>query len=142
MSIDEKAADAVFRQFKHVKPRLNRAAIGLLCSTYEAAKSAAQPVELSEALLAELQRQSREERDAEYLSRSPKGRLAHWKHINVEQLAQVALAGIPKREAVEEKDLMTVAIASTAWCKYEEKKQVLMDVCRNILSCFEVRRRG
>ena len=44
---DEKAAESVFQQFKHVKPRLNKAAIELLCTAYEAAKSE-QPVELSQ----------------------------------------------------------------------------------------------
>lgn len=43
MSVDKKAAEIVFQQFKHVRPRLNRAAIELLCETYEAAKSPEQP---------------------------------------------------------------------------------------------------
>lgn len=47
MQIDEKAAEVVFQKFKHVRPRLNRAAIGLLCAEYEAAKQTVgwQPIE-------------------------------------------------------------------------------------------------
>jgi hypothetical protein len=45
---DEKAAEAVFQKYKHVRPRLNRAAIGLLCSEYEAAK---EPVSLERCAL-------------------------------------------------------------------------------------------
>ncbi len=41
-ALDEKAAEAVFQKYKHVKPRLNRAAIGLICSEYEAAKPSEQ----------------------------------------------------------------------------------------------------
>jgi hypothetical protein len=36
--VDDKAAEAVYQRFKHVKPRLNRAAIKLICEAYEAAK--------------------------------------------------------------------------------------------------------
>lgn len=32
--LDEAAVEEVFQHFKHVKPRLNRAAIGLICDTY------------------------------------------------------------------------------------------------------------
>lgn len=43
-ALDEKAAEAVFQKYKHVKPRLNRAAIGLICSEYEAAKPSEQGI--------------------------------------------------------------------------------------------------
>jgi hypothetical protein len=45
MLVDKNAAESVFQQFKHVRPRLNRAAVELLCSAYEAAKAPVMPGE-------------------------------------------------------------------------------------------------
>lgn len=45
-NFDVVAAEDVFQQFKHVKPRLNKAAIALICETYESAKKSAPKPEM------------------------------------------------------------------------------------------------